>query len=165
MATKKQSFTISAFKSNSCFVLLGIYNCKKMQLKTSKPRLQLISNKTKKIYRRRRGTYGKTDFFRKKTQIISFSLPVEMNEFYIEGLLTAKFIPSIFFCQQILLGLKNNVLNNWRVMVKIRPSTEEIEMHDLYSTDYGRMISRFRIIYVQKHNPNQNMGIPKYVFL
>ena len=64
-----------------------------------------------------------------------------MNEFYIEGLLTAKFIPSIFFCQQILLGLKNNVLNNWRVMVKIRPSTEEIEMHDLYSTDYERMIS------------------------
>ena len=90
-------------------------------------------------------------------QQISFSLPVEMNEFYIEGLLTAKFIPSIFFCQQILLGLKNNVLNNWRVMVKIRPSTEEIEMHDLYSTDYGRMISRFRIIYAPKHNPNQNM--------
>ena len=26
----------------------------------------LISNKTKKICRRRRGTYGKTDFFRKK---------------------------------------------------------------------------------------------------
>ena len=26
-------------------------------------------------------------------------------------------------------------------MVKIRPSTEEIEMHDLYSMDYGRMIS------------------------
>ena len=70
-----------------------------------------------------------------KTQIISFSLPVEMNEFYIEGLTDCKIYSFNFFCQQILPGLKNNVLNNWRVMVKIRPSTEEIEMHDLYSTD------------------------------
>ena len=63
-----------------------------------------------------------------------------------------------FFCQQILPGLKNNVLNNWRVMVKIRPSTEEIEMHDLYSTDYRRMISRF--LYMPKIITQTKINIP-----
>ena len=98
----------------------------------------LISNKTKKYVEGGAAHMGKL-ISSGKTQIISFSLPVEMNEFYIEGLTDCKIYSFNFFCQQILLGLKNNVLNNWRVMVKIRPSTEEIEMHDLYSKDYGLM--------------------------
>ena len=46
---------------------LGIYNCKKTQLETSKPMLQLISNKTKNMSKEARYKwYGKTDFFREK---------------------------------------------------------------------------------------------------
>ena len=126
-----------------------------MQLETSKPRLQLISNKTKK--------YVEGGAAHMLGKLISSGKNANnfvacRNERVLYWRSTdCKIYSFNFFCQQILLGLKNNVLNNWRVMVKIRPSTEEIEMHDLYSMDYGRMISRFRIIYAPKHNPNQNM--------
>ena len=112
-----------------------------MQLETSKPRLQLISNKTKKYVEGGAAHMGKLISSGKNAN----NFVACRNERVLYWRSTdCKIYSFNFFCQQILLGLKNNVLNNWRVMVKIRPSTEEIEMHDLYSTDYGRMISRFR---------------------